>query len=192
MKSKNKATVSTVEYIDFSKKISKNELLNVLKKEVSEITVHDIVLYSVKFQEDAKHFEKQYKENFLKTYVVPVINRLKCIAEDKNEYIGYIDNIKLKEFLKTLEIHREMQRKKHKTENEQDFLKLSKITKITSIYAIFILEIPIHPIGTLFSNSKLKFENKELCPMRKKNVNNPLTLCRFCPSSNEKYQNFMM
>ncbi len=171
----------TIEDLDFSSKISKNELLRVLKKEASQIHIHDIMLASAYIQEDAKYMHAGYREEFVETFTRAFITRFKDIKEDKENYEGYIDNNNLQEFIKLLL----KQIKESKTEQEIYFLRLAKIV---SIYTTFILEASIHPVGTSFPGGfKIKFENGEyLCPVKEKQLNTPGALCHFCVSKQDK------
>jgi uncharacterized protein (UPF0305 family) len=171
----------TVEDLDFSRKISKNELLMVLKKEASRIHMQDIMLASAYIQEDAKYMPAGYREEFVETFTRAFITRFKDIKEDKENYEGYIDNNNLQEFIKLLL----KQIKESKTEQEIYFLRLAKIV---SIYTTFILEASIHPVGTSFPGGfKIKFENGEyLCPVKEKQLNTPGALCYFCVSKQDK------
>ncbi len=169
--------VDKIEDLDFSKEISKMELLNVLKKEASRIHMHDIMLASAYIQEDAKYMQAGYREDFVQTFTKAFINRFKDIREDKNIYEGDIDNKKLKEFLKVLE----KQIEDSKIKQELYFLRLAKIV---SIYTTFIIEASIHPVGTSFPGGfKVKFENNVyLCPVKEKQIDTHGALCRFCVS----------
>lgn len=173
--------MTDIEDLDFKRKISKMELLDVLKKEASKIHMHDIMLASAFIQEDAKFMQAGYREDFIETFTKAFINRFKDIKEDKTHYEGYINNNKLQEFLKVLE----KQMEESKIKQEQYFLRLAKIV---SIYTTFILEASIHPVGTSFPGGfKLKFENGEyLCPVKEKQMNTPGALCRFCVSKQDK------
>jgi len=170
-----------IEDIDFSKKISKMELLDVLKKEASRIHMHDIMLASTYIQEDAKYMQAGYRENFVETFTKAFINRFKDIREDKKEYKGYVNNKKLQEFIELLK----KQIKESDIRQELYFLRLAKIV---SIYTTFIIEASIHPVGTSFPGGfKIKFENGEyLCPVKEKQLNTPGALCRFCVSKQDK------
>jgi uncharacterized protein (UPF0305 family) len=173
--------IDTVEDLDFSKKISKNELLSVLKKEASRIHMHDIMLAAAYIQEDAKYMQAGYREEFVETFTKAFINRFKDIKEDKKNYEGYIDTKKLEEFLEVLK----SQMKDSRIKQEQYFLRLAKIV---SIYTTFVLEASIHPVGTSFPGGfKLKFKNGEyLCPVKEKQLNTPGALCRFCVSKQDE------
>jgi len=180
--------VETIEELDFSKKISKNELLHVLKKEASRIHVHDLMITSVYLHEESKYMPEEYRKNFVNTFIKGFINRFKELKEDKKEYTGCIENKDLQKFLKTLEEERQIQREELKIKQDHYFFKLAKITEIVAIYTTFILEASVHPIGTLFPGGfELKFENEiYLCPVKEKNLNNPYALCKFCVSKQAK------
>ena len=173
--------VEKIEDLDFSKKITKNELLKVLKKEASKIHMNDIMLASVYIQEDAKFMHAGYREDFVENFTRAFIIRFKDIREDKKNYNGYIDNKKLQDFLNVLN----KQIKGSEIRQEQYFLRLAKIV---SIYTTFILESSIHPVGTSFPGGfKLRFEKGEyLCPVKDKNLNTPGALCRFCVSKQDE------
>ncbi|HML04735.1 MAG TPA: DUF2115 domain-containing protein [Methanobacterium sp.] len=170
-----------IEDIDFSKKISKMELLDVLKKEASRIHMHDIMLASAYIQEDAKYMQAGYREEFIETFTKAFINRFKDIREDKKEYEGYVNNKNLQEFIELLE-------KQIKESNIRQELYFLRLAKIVSIYTTFILEASIHPVGTSFPGGfKIKFENGEyLCPVKEKQINTPGALCRFCVSKQDE------
>lgn len=171
----------SIDDLDFSKKISKNELLEVLKKESSRIHMQDIMLASAYIQEDAKYMQSGYREEFVETFTRAFINRFKDIREDSNNYEGYINNKKLQDFLDVLN----KQIKDSKINQELYFLRLARIV---SIYTTFILGASIHPVGTSFPGGfKLKFKNEEyLCPVKEKQMNTPGALCKFCVSRQDE------
>ncbi len=171
----------TIEDLDFSGELSKNELLEVLKKEASMIHINDIMLASAFIQEDAKYMQVGYREEFVENFTRAFIVRFKDIREDKNDYKGYINNEKLQQFLEVLD----KQMVESKIKQELYFLRLAKIV---STYTTFILESSIHPVGTSFPGGfKLRFENGEyLCPVKEKQLNTPGALCRFCVSKQDE------
>lgn len=175
--------IEKVEDFDFSEKISKKELVDVLKKEASRIHMHDIMIASAFIREDAKYMQAGYREEYVEKFTKAFINRFKDIKEDKEEYSGYIDNNKLKEFIAVLE-----KQTKESSIKQELFLRLAKIV---SIYTTFVLEASIHPVGTSFPGGfKVRFENGEyLCPVKEKQLNTPGALCRFCVSKQDKSVN---
>jgi len=172
--------IEKVEDFDFSEKISKKELVDVLKKEASRIHMHDIMIASAFIQEDAKYMQAGYREEYVEKFTKAFINRFKDIKEDKEEYNGYIDNNKLKEFIAVLE-----KQMKESSIKQELFLRLAKIV---SIYTTFVLEASIHPVGTSFPGGfKVRFKNGEyLCPVKEKQLNTSGALCRFCVSKQDK------
>ena len=180
--------VETIDELDFSRKISKNDLLNVLKKEASRIHMHELMRTSAYLHQEARYIQADYRENFVKVFINGFINRFKEVIEDKKGYNGYIDNKKLQEFLETLKAQRDIQRKELKINSQEYFLKFSKITELVAIYTTFIIEASVHPVGTLFPGGfKVKLENGiYLCPAKEKNLDNPYALCKFCVSKQDK------
>lgn len=173
--------VENMEELDFSKKIKKSELRDVLKREASKIHMHDIMIASAFIHEDAKYMQSGYREDFVKTSIKTFINRFKDIRKDKTAYKGFIDHNGLKEFLNVLN----KQIEESKLEQELIFLRLAKIV---SIYTTFILEASIHPPGTSFPGG-FKLELKDgyfICPVKEKQKNTPGALCRFCVSVQDK------
>jgi Uncharacterized protein conserved in archaea len=178
----------TIEELDFSRKISKNELLQVLKQEASKIHVHDLMRASAYLHEEAKHMQTDYKKNFINVFITGFINRFKEVISDGKEYDGYVEGKNLQKFLNTLNIEREIQRKDLNIKSEEYFRKFEKITEVVAIYTTFILESPVHPVGTLFPGG-FTLQSKKgtyLCPVKEKNLNNPYALCRFCVSKQLK------
>lgn len=59
---------------------------------------------------------------------------------------------------------------------------------MVAIYTTFILEVSVHPVGTLFpGESEVKFKNGVyLCLAKEKNLDNPYALCRFCVSKQDE------
>lgn len=180
--------VETIEELDFSREISKNDLLSVLKKEASRIHMHDLMRTSAYLHQEARYIQEDYRENFVNIFINGFISRFKEVREDKKEYNGHIDNRKLQEFLETLKAQRDIQRKELKINSQKYFLKFSKITEVVAIYTTFILEASVHPVGTLFPGGyTVKFENRVyLCPAKEKNLDNPYALCKFCVSKQDK------
>lgn len=178
----------TIEEIDLTGKISKNELLCVLKEEASRIHIHDLMRTSAYLHQETKYLPGDFRENFINIFIKGFINRFKEVKEDKKEYEGYIDTEKLKEFLKTLKIERKLQQEYLKITSEEYFLKFSKITEVVAIYTTFILETSVHQVGTLFpGESEVKFKDEVyLCPAKEKNLDNPYALCRFCVSKQDE------
>lgn len=167
--------------LDFSQKIGKKELLHVLKREVSNIHVSEIMSADSFLRADARYVPARYREELLKTSTKAFFTRIKNIQNDEKDYRENLDVKKLKEFLKTLK----KQEERAESRAELCFL---KVAGLISVYATFILEEPIHAVGTPFPDrSKVKYKNREyLCPVKDMQRKNPNALCRFCISVQDR------
>jgi len=173
--------IEKIEDLNFSEKISKDELLTILKKEARSIHIKHIMLASNFLRSDAQYMQSPYREEYIQRFTKAFFARIKKLKDDINEYEGYIDTDKLKELLKVLE----NQKMGTKDKGELCFL---KIARIISVYTTFILEESIHPVGTQFPGGfTLRYENGEyLCPVKDKQKDTPSALCRFCVSKQDK------
>lgn len=158
-------------------RLSKDDLLSILKIEASSIDIQKIIKATAYLREDARFMPSPYREDYIKRFSKAFFSRIKDLKDDKEEYDGEVDVHKLKKFLEVLE----SQRKQAKNENELCFL---KIARVIALYVTFVLEESIHPVGTIFPGGfKLKLEDgKYICPVKDKQMNNPSALCRFCVS----------
>lgn len=169
--------VKNIINIDFTRKISRQELLSILKREASGIHISELMMADAFLKADAKYMHAGYREDYIKTFSKAFIARIKDIKDDKGRYEGYINTEKLQEFLQVLKKHK----KEAKSDKELAFL---KIAGLVAIYAVFVVEESIHPVGTSFPGGlKLRYKDgKYLCPVKEKNMENPYALCRFCVS----------
>lgn len=170
-----------IEELDFSQKITKNELLKVLKKEASKLHITDIMKATTFLIEDAKYMQAGYREDYINRFTKAFFSRIRDIKDDKKEYKGFINGKKLQELLEVLN----QQKEDAKDKSELCFL---EVARIVSIYTTFILDMPIHPVGTLFPGGfKLRFKNGVyLCPVKERQMKTPSALCRFCVSKQDK------
>jgi uncharacterized protein (UPF0305 family) len=166
-----------IDLIDFSVPLTKMELLNILKKEASNIHIKEIMDASGYLKEDAKFMplaeQKEYIERFTRAFFI----RIKDIKEDKAQYQGLVNNNKLKDFLQVLKMQKDEAQSHHE-------LCFHKIARIVATYTAFVREESIHPVGTKFPGGfVLKYENGVYyCPVKAKQINTPSALCRFCVS----------
>jgi uncharacterized protein (UPF0305 family) len=158
-------------------KMSREELLSLLKKEARNLHMKDIMLATAFFQEDAQFMPKGYREDYIKTFSKAFFTRIKDIKEDDDHYPGFVDMTKLRSFFKLLD----EQKSKAKGDRELCFL---RIARIVATYTTFVREESIHPVGTKFPGGfTLKFHDGEyLCPVKDRQKKNPSALCRFCVS----------
>jgi uncharacterized protein (UPF0305 family) len=159
------------------KKLTKNQLRDIIKAEAKNIHMKDIMLAASFLSEDAKYMQKSYREDYVERFSKAFFLRIKELKEDKNDYCGYIDIEKLQEFLKVLN----QQNSDANGNNEKCFV---RIARIIAIYTTFVREEPIHPLGTRFPGGFVLYrENgKYFCPVKIRQLKNPNALCRFCVS----------
>ncbi len=164
-------------------KVSKKELLEILKSESDHIHISDIMNSYVLLVEDGRYVQSDYQKEFLDAYVKGFLMRVKEIRGDKTEYKDFIDGEKLQEALNNL-IEQEIKIKKERPEESNFF----RIYKIISLYTTFVLEEPIHLVGTPFPGGfKVKLEGKTYyCPVKEKQKDNPGAVCGFCIAEQDR------
>lgn len=163
--------------LNFSHAISKMDLLKILKKEASNIHIKEIMDASVYLKEDAKFMPPKEREEFIKRFTQAFFIRMKDLKEDKEEYNGLVNTIKLQEFFKVLDTQKEQA-------HCHEELCFQKIARIIATYTAFVKKESIHPVGTRFPGGFiLRYENGVYyCPVKDKQLNTPGALCRFCVS----------
>lgn len=170
-------TALTFEDLDFKSEITRNDLLEIIKKEAVQIGIKKIMLASGFLQKDAQYMPSPYREEYIKRFSKAFFARIKDVKDDQEIYIGDVDIHKLQEFLEVLK----KQRKEAKSPEELCFL---KIARVIAVYATFIRQESIHPVGTRFPGGfRLKHvHGRYICPVKEKQMKNPSALCRFCVS----------
>ncbi|MCQ8905445.1 MAG: DUF2115 domain-containing protein [Methanothermobacter sp.] len=158
-------------------KMSKMQLLEMLKKEASTIHIKDIMSASVYLREDARYMPPREQREFIERFTRAFFNRIRDIKNDKNHYPGKVDTEKLREFMEFLD----QQLSHAETENERCF---QRIARIITIYVTFVREEPVHPVGTRFPGGLTVRREGDVfyCPVKDKQINTPGALCRFCVS----------
>ena len=161
--------------LDFSKEIKKQRLLDVLKKEASEVHITDIMEFYLDLAVEGKYVQEHYKKEYLEAYVKGFILRIKEIKDNKNHYQGFVDKNDLTMALKLLGGQKKNLRE---ITVDQSF----KVYALISLYNTFILNEPIHIVGTLFPGGfRVKYENKiYYCPVKEAQKDNPNAVCGFC------------
>ena len=162
--------------IDFSRKIKKQELLDILKKEAADVNIHDLMNYHGHLVSEGRYVQKHYLQDYLEAYVKGFIMRIKAVRDDQNYYGGYVDNNELKKALKTLKAQEE--NLEEVARDPRSF----KVYELISLYTTFILDEPIHMVGTLFPGGfRVKYEDKVYyCPVKEGQKDNPHAVCGFC------------
>ena len=167
----------SIEELELSHKLSKNELRDVIKSEARNIHIKDIMLAAAFLRDDAQYMPKSYRDDYIERFSKAFFSKIKEIKEDKQDRSGDVDRKTLTEFLELLA----KQSSDAKTNQEKCFV---KIARIISTYTTFVCEEPIHPVGTKFPGGFiLHAENgKYLCPVKQRQMKNPSALCKFCVS----------
>jgi uncharacterized protein (UPF0305 family) len=163
--------------LESKRRITKNELLTLIKKEAALININKIMLATAFLRMDAKYMQSPYREDYIERFSKAFFARIKNVKDDETNYKGYVNINKLREFLETLN----KQLEEADNHAEQCFF---NIAGIIAIYTTFIREESIHPIGTKFPGGlALKYNHgKYYCPVKEKQLKNPSALCRFCVS----------
>ena len=167
----------SVEELAQSGELTRIQLLELIKKEASQVSIQDIMRATSFLTEDAKFMPTGYLEDYIQRFSKAFFGRIRDLKNDICEYEGKVDTNRLQGFLEVLE----RQRNEAKSEYELCFL---KIARLISLYTTFIREEPVHPVGTKFPGGfTLRFEGgKYLCPVKERQLKNPSALCRFCVS----------
>lgn len=171
----------SIEELDLTHKLSRNELKDVVKSEAGNIHIKDIMLAASFLRDDAQYMPKSYRDDYIERFSKSFFSRVKEIKEDKKNYPGDVNRKDLVEFLELLD----EQSKNARTHQEKCFV---KIARIISTYTTFVCQEPIHPVGTKFPGGfVLHIENGNyMCPVKQRQMKNPSALCKFCVSKQDK------
>ncbi|AUB59533.1 hypothetical protein BK009_01855 [Methanobacterium subterraneum] len=171
-----------IKELDFSREISKNDLLKALKGEANHVHIHDFIKTCSFLKKNMEHVNPHYKEEYIKMYTEGYLKGYRDVKNDKTSYTGHVDLVELEESIQLLEKQEKIMETEF-GENNRSF----KPYLIMSIYTTFILEEPIHPMGTPFPGGlKVRKDNDiYYCPVKKNNENNPLAVCGFCIAEQE-------
>lgn len=160
-------------------KISKKELMAILKKYARIISAYDLMLATARMREDGKYVHASYREKYLEMYIKYFILRMKEVLDNTQQYSEmFIDKELFDDSFNLLVTTFEKERSETFTEND----KFPLIYVITSLYTTFILKEPIHPVGSEFPGS-LKVEEKNgtfYCPVKDNQKDNPNAICHLC------------
>ena len=157
--------------------ITKNDLIKILKKYASIISVYDLMMAAAHIRKDGEFIQPQYREKYLEIYVKYFIMRMKDVLESEKNSDSPIDKHNFVDSFYLLEKTFENE----KISNDKDD-KFPLIYVITALYTTFILEEPIHPVGSEFPGSlKVEEINGEyFCPVKDNQKDNPNAICHLC------------
>ena len=159
------------------KRISKNELLAILKEKAQKISVFDLMDANQYILQDVEFVQDKYQDDFRQAYVKQFIGHINNIKNDNTDYDsrGKKERIDKKQFEKSLE-------DLHNVYDGVDFDKdkVQLIYCLVSLYATFILNEPIHSLDTPFpGNLKIKKLGKfYYCPVKATQKNTEGAVCR--------------
>ncbi|MBE6505525.1 MAG: DUF2115 domain-containing protein [Methanobrevibacter sp.] len=155
--------------------ISKDALLNVLKRHSGTISVFDLMEVTTELIDDTQYVQKEYREKSHAVYVKYFLGRIKSIRDDNTEYDGNIDKEDFIDSVATLKSY-------HEEESITSKTKFPLIYAIVSLYTTYILEEPIHPVGTPFPGSLKVIEKDGIfyCPVKESNLESPNAVCKMC------------
>ncbi len=173
--------MTLISKLESKNRISKNELLILIKDEAARIDIKKIMKATIFLREDAKFMQSPYREDYIERFSKSFFMRIINVKSDTGDYKGYVNFVKLMDFLESLN-------KLLSAANSEDEECFLKIAGIIATYTTFIREESIHPVGTKFPGGlQLKvIHDKYLCPVKEKQLNNPSALCRFCVSVQDK------
>lgn len=158
--------------------ITKEELMNILKKYAGIISVYDLMMATAYMRKDGEFVHVKYREKYLKVYIKYFIMRMKEVLEKEDyDYEANIDKVAFEKSFPMLE--RVFEKERLSTSKDDKF---PLIYVITSLYTTFILEEPIHPVGSEFPGS-LKVEERNgkfLCPVKDNQKDNINAVCHLC------------
>ena len=157
--------------------ITKNDLIKILKKYASIISVYDLMMAAAHIRKDGEYIQPQYREKYLEIYVKYFIMRMKEVLESEKNSNSPIDKHNFVDSFYLLEKTFENE----KISNDKND-KFPLIYVITALYTTFILEEPIHPVGSEFPGSlKVEEMNGEyFCPVKDNQKDNPNAICHLC------------
>ena len=170
-----------IKELDFSRKISKNDLLEALKGEANQVHVHDFIKTCSFLQKNMEHVHPHYQKEYIKMYTEGYLKGYRDVKNDKRSYRGYLNSEELAEAVKLLESQEELMKKEFG--DDRSF----KPYLVLSLYTTFILEEPVHPVGTPFPGGLKVRKEEEIyyCPVKDNNEDNPLAVCGFCLAQQE-------
>lgn len=157
--------------------ITKNALMEILKKYARLISAYDLMLATARMRKDGEFVHANYREKYLEVYIKYFIMRMKEVLDDEKDYPKTIDN---KSFDTSFPMLERTFESESLADSEDD--KFPLIYVITALYTTFILEEPIHPVGSEFPGS-LKVEEKNgefLCPVKDNQKDNINAICHLC------------
>ncbi|MEN6591633.1 MAG: DUF2115 domain-containing protein [Methanobacterium sp.] len=170
-----------IKELDFSRKISKNDLLEALKGEANQVHINDFIKTCSFLKKNMEHVHPHYQKEYIKMYTEGYLKGYRDVKNDKKLYPRHVDVSELAEAIHLLGNQEKLMEAEYG--NNRSF----KPYLIMSLYTTFILEEPVHPVGTLFPGGLKVRKDKDIyyCPVKENNEENPLAVCGFCIAMQE-------
>lgn len=92
-----------IKELDFSREISKNDLLKALKGEANQVHIHDFIKTCSFLKKNMEHVNPHYKEEYIKMYTEGYLKGYRDVKNDKTSYTGHVDLVELEESIQLLE-----------------------------------------------------------------------------------------
>lgn len=135
---------------------------------------------SLKIEAEFFSMENLAKKNLSAGHQLIAKYDLEMFFEIKNR--DHVDNIEaidsdvLQEFSFCID--------RYMDENAPGQTDFKKYVRIVSIYLTFIVKKPLHPPGMIFSGGEkiISKDNYFYCPLKNKQLNQELSLCKYCVS----------
>ena len=170
--------LAELEELSVKTEIKKSEIMDILKKYASIISVYDLMMATEYIRKDGEFIQAGYREKYLEIYIKYFLMRMKeVLVKDDYNKTAIIDKSSFEKSLPLLKKTFETERMSSSSDD-----KLPLIYVITSLYTTFILEEPIHPVGSEFPGN-LKVENRNgtfLCPVKDNQKDNENAICHLC------------
>ena len=162
-----------------SDSITKNELLDLLKRYAETISIYDQMMTTARLRKDGEFITSNYRDKYLKIYIENFIMRIKEVLMKTVCDNDEIDIKSLKESFPQLQRCFEKEGAKDFNAEEDKF---PLMQAIISLYTTFIVEESIHPVGSEFpGNLKIEKRNgKFLCPVKDYQKDNKNAVCKLC------------
>ncbi|KZX11150.1 DUF2115 family protein [Methanobrevibacter filiformis] len=165
--------------LEKQEKISKNDVLKVLKKGAKDISIFDIMNSTNNFRQACKYVRDEYKGYFDDIYIKNFYMKVKDISSDNNSYESYINKNK---FLKSIDYFQKQDQDREEIDLDNSYEKQRLIYYLICIYTTYVLDEPIHAVGSVFPGHTTVRQVGDLyyCPVKANNSNNPKAVCRYC------------
>ena len=169
-----------------NKRLTKNNLLEVLKEKARKISIFDLMEANQYILQDVEFVQERYQDDFRQAYVKQFIGHINHIKNDRTDYDsrGKKEKIDYKQFEESLTTL-------HEVYDGVDFDsdKVQLIYCLVSLYATFILNEPIHSLDTPFpGNLKIKKLGKYYyCPVKETQKDTEGAVCNICISREIDY-----